>query len=389
MSDALKKAIKDVKSANITSNPDLENISSTEKISDVKKKFSIFKNAEINKAQKRANERKKEANEQQKSLRNKEDNIKKSKKILSSTARTEAKKVVPSSISKPPINSTSVKNSLEIAKQQKQTIAERQSSSLLNLQKNLQSFKFPMRPSIALGFGSGIVGKLTNKTIKKLISESFSKSAVSPLDNPNFPYCNLLENSTAKTLCVRAYEHGITDKIELAQFLAQAQVETRRFTSLEENLYYTTAGRAVQVYNSVFKTLQEAVPYLANPEKLANKVYSNRDDLGNRLPDDGYRYRGRGFLHLTGKYNYQQFEKFSGKQVVQNPSYVSTFTGAVESALWFWDKKVKPRVAEFSDSREVTRRVKGSDAEYDIRNKAFQEILELFTDEDDSDIYYH
>ena len=93
-----------------------------------------------------------------------------------------------------------------------------------------------------------------------------------------------------------------------AYALATAKHETgNTFKPIEENLYYTTPERIRAVWPKRFPTVESAVPYLRNPRPLANKVYGNREDLGNGGGDDGYNYRGRGLPQVTGKANYAKW----------------------------------------------------------------------------------
>ena len=89
-----------------------------------------------------------------------------------------------------------------------------------------------------------------------------------------------------------------------------------------ENLNYTSATRIRQVWPSRFKTIADAVPYVRAPQKLANKVYGGREDLGNDKPNDGWTYRGRGDSQITGKANYAKFGKLLGLDLVGAPDLV-------------------------------------------------------------------
>lgn len=98
---------------------------------------------------------------------------------------------------------------------------------------------------------------------------------------------------------------GKTDPRWLAYILATAHHETgARFAPVEENLNYS-AKRLTQVWPTRFPTITAATPYASNPEKLANKVYGGR--LGNTEPGDGWRYRGRGMVQITGRDNYSKY----------------------------------------------------------------------------------
>lgn len=107
--------------------------------------------------------------------------------------------------------------------------------------------------------------------------------------------------------------------------------------NLEENLNYTTPERLMAVWPSRFPTVQSAKPYVRAPQKLANFVYSNR--MGNGIPasNDGYFFRGRGLIQLTGRSNYTKFQQDTGYGVVGKPHMLSEIPKvAAESAAWYW-----------------------------------------------------
>lgn len=121
-----------------------------------------------------------------------------------------------------------------------------------------------------------------------------------------------------------------------AHFFAQTSHETGDFSLFTENLNYSADGLK-KIFDKYF-TDSTAVLYQRNPEKIANKVYSNRMGNGDELSGDGYKYRGRGALQLTGKNNYIAFSKYiKDESVVNNPDLVST-KYAFESAMFFFEK---------------------------------------------------
>lgn len=106
----------------------------------------------------------------------------------------------------------------------------------------------------------------------------------------------------------------------LANALATVYLETgRKFEPISENLYYTTASRIREVWPSRFVSVEAAQPYTRNPQRLANEVYNGR--MGNRpSTDDGWNYRGRGFVQITGYDNYKRMGKLLSIDLVNNPS---------------------------------------------------------------------
>jgi putative chitinase len=122
-----------------------------------------------------------------------------------------------------------------------------------------------------------------------------------------------------------------------AHLFAQTAHESGNFKAFSENLNYGTAGLR-GVFGKYFPTDAIAAAYARQPQKIANRVYANRMGNGNEASGDGWKYRGRGALQLTGKSNYQAFADYIGRpDVMTNPDLVATEL-AFESALWFFDK---------------------------------------------------
>lgn len=139
---------------------------------------------------------------------------------------------------------------------------------------------------------------------------------------------------------------------DLAMLLAQIGHESMDLTVLEENLYYT-AERLVDVWPKRYEDEEAAAPYARDPEELANHTYGNR--LGNDGSEDGWRYRGRGPLQLTGEDNYEEFEDATGIEVTEDPDLlIKDKEIAILSACWFFRTYVTATSVE-----EVTRQIQG------------------------------
>jgi putative chitinase len=122
-----------------------------------------------------------------------------------------------------------------------------------------------------------------------------------------------------------------------AHFFGQCNHETGNFKAFSENLNYSDKGLN-GIFKKYFPTIASTAGYARKPEKIANKVYANRMGNGNEASGDGYKYRGRGAIQLTGKANYQAFATHIGRpDVMTNPDIVSTEL-AFESALFFFEK---------------------------------------------------
>ena len=130
---------------------------------------------------------------------------------------------------------------------------------------------------------------------------------------------------------------GILNNEHLAHFLGQTHHETGGFKVAEENLRYS-AQRLQVVFKKYFPTVTSTIGYANNPQKIANKVYSNRMGNGDEASGDGWKYRGRGALQLTGKNNYAAFAKFMIEpEILVNPELVAT-KYYFASAIFFFSK---------------------------------------------------
>ena len=154
--------------------------------------------------------------------------------------------------------------------------------------------------------------------------------------------------------------HGIDTPMRLAAFLAQCAHESNNFTVMQENLYYSAKGLRA-TWPSRFKTDEAAEAVAKQPDKIANIVYSNR--MGNGSPEsgDGYRYRGRGIVQVTGKDNYRACSRavYNDDWIVDNPDFLTTKEGAIISACWFWDTNKLNAYADTGNIKEMTRKING------------------------------
>jgi putative chitinase len=178
---------------------------------------------------------------------------------------------------------------------------------------------------------------------------------------------------------------GIKTPLRLAHFLAQAGHESGGFRVTQENLNYSAKG-LTGIFKKYFKrpdgTVDEpkAAAYAKKPEKIANLVYGGRMGNGPEASGDGYKFRGRGYIQLTGKDNYTAFGKSIGVDMAANPDSVAT-THALSSAAWFWSKNKLNEIADTGSSDEVvtkiTKRVNGGTIGLADRIKHFKEYHTL------------
>ena len=143
-----------------------------------------------------------------------------------------------------------------------------------------------------------------------------------------------------------------------AHFLAQVAHESGGLKYAAENLNYSAQGLR-SVFGKYFKTIDIAASYARKPEKIANRVYADRMGNGNEASGDGWKFRGRGLIQLTGKDNYQQFAKDYGIDCVKNPDLLLDPQFALASACWFWQKRNLNAFADKDDILMVTKKING------------------------------
>jgi putative chitinase len=154
-------------------------------------------------------------------------------------------------------------------------------------------------------------------------------------------------------------KYQINTPQRIAMFIAQCGHESLNFTVLEENLNYSAKGLNA-VFGKYFQRAgRDANAFHRQPERIANVVYADRMGNSNASSGDGWKYRGRGVIQLTGAHNYAMFADAVGKKLSQIIEYVSTKDGALESACWFWNKNDLNRYADNGDIKNATKRING------------------------------
>ena len=172
---------------------------------------------------------------------------------------------------------------------------------------------------------------------------------------------------------------GVNTPLRLAHFLAQCGHESGGFRLTQENLNYSAKG-LMGIFKKYFPTQALADAYARKPEKIANKVYGGRMGNGLEATGEGYKFRGRGYIQLTGKQNYTAFDLAVEDDILANPDLVST-KHALASAAWFWKKNGLNLIADTGSSSEVvtkiTKRVNGGTIGLPDRIKHFKEYYAL------------
>jgi putative chitinase len=172
---------------------------------------------------------------------------------------------------------------------------------------------------------------------------------------------------------------NIKTPLRLAHFLAQCGHESGNFKVFNENLNYSAQGLR-KIFGKYFPTDALAKQYERQPQKIANKVYANRMGNGDEASGEGFKFRGRGFIQLTGKSNYSAFSKFIGEDVVANPDLIAT-KYPLSSAGFFFDSNKLWALCDLGATEDavtkVTKRVNGGTHGLDDRIAKFKKFSSL------------
>jgi putative chitinase len=169
--------------------------------------------------------------------------------------------------------------------------------------------------------------------------------------------------------------------LRLAHFLAQTGHESGGFKATTENLNYGAKG-LLSIFKKYFPTEAKAKEYERKPEKIANLVYGSRMGNGPEASGEGFKFRGRGYIQLTGKDNYKAFDAVVADDILANPDLVSTKYPLL-SAAWFFHKNGLHKIADEGATdavvTKVTKRVNGGTIGLADRIKHFKEYYSLLT----------
>jgi len=229
----------------------------------------------------------------------------------------------------------------------------------------------------------GIVG---DATWSKLFGEDKPKSEVIKEDVVIAPVGSLniekLKGHIPEAVLVQipetAKKFNITNNLRLAHFLAQCGHESGNFKAVSENLNYSADGLK-KIFGKYFPgNLNES--YARQPEKIAARVYASRMGNGDEASKEGFKFRGRGYIQLTGKNNYTNFSKFIGEDCVANPDLVATKYPLASAAFFFDSNKlwsICDKGADDATVTAVTKRVNGGTIGLPDRIKHFKEYYNL------------
>ena len=176
-----------------------------------------------------------------------------------------------------------------------------------------------------------------------------------------------------------AAKFQINTPLRLAHFLAQCGHESGGFKHTNENLNYSADGLK-KIFPKYFAQAGLAESYARQPEKIASRVYGGRMGNGDESTKEGFKFRGRGYIQLTGKSNYSEFDKFVNEDILANPDLVATQYPLL-SAAWFFHKNglnaIADKGADDATVTSVTKRVNGGTIGLPDRIKHFKEYYSL------------
>jgi len=173
-------------------------------------------------------------------------------------------------------------------------------------------------------------------------------------------------------------EFEINNPKRIAMFLAQVGHESGGLRHRKENLNYSAQGLNKIFPKYFIRAGRDANQYARNPEAIANVVYANRMGNGDEDSGEGFKFRGRGLIQLTGKTNYSAFAEFMDMDLDAVIDYLETEEGAAMSAGWFWDSRDLNKWADAGDIVKCTRLINGGTIGLADRKKHYEEALHIF-----------
>ena len=188
-----------------------------------------------------------------------------------------------------------------------------------------------------------------------------------------FPRCKIAAE-LAYQISQKAPMFGIDNPKRLASFIAQCGHESMGFTRFDENLNYSVDA-IKRVFPKYFRTVDPA-PYARNPEKLANRVYASRMGNGDEDSGDGWKYRGRGLIHITGRANYAFAATATGKPLLDDPDLMNEDVETmVVAAMTYWNANSLSKFADADDIKGQTKKINGGYNGLDERTQLYNILL--------------
>lgn len=173
-------------------------------------------------------------------------------------------------------------------------------------------------------------------------------------------------------------KYDINTRDRIAYFISQTIHESAQYTILVEGLNYSAQG-LMKTWPKRFPSLAVATPYARNQEKIANKVYADRMGNGSESSGDGWKYRGRGAIMLTGKDNYSRFAKSIDKSLDETVAYCTTIEGSLAAGCWFWTVNKLNRFADSADFTGLTKAINGGIIGINERKEIYASAISALT----------
>lgn len=189
---------------------------------------------------------------------------------------------------------------------------------------------------------------------------------------------SVLEGYLEPLNTVAEYYEMNENPARLAGFLAQTAHESGGYTAIKENLNYSAKGLR-GTFGKYFLNDDIANQYAKKPEKIANRVYANRMKNGDENSGDGFRFRGRGLIQLTGRDNYTRFAEALDMSLEDTVRYLETPNGAVASAGWFWDNNKLNQYCDSGDFVTLTKRINGGTIGLEDRKHHYELAIHYLT----------
>lgn len=183
----------------------------------------------------------------------------------------------------------------------------------------------------------------------------------------------------AVSLVEAMVDYSITTTARAEMFLAQCAHESMAFTKFEENLNYSAQG-LMRTWPSRFTSFAFAASYARQPERIANYVYANRLGNGNEASGDGWKYRGRGAIQITGRFNYLRAGAGIGYPLDAHPTDAALPKCGSQAAAWFWRSNGLNELADAGDFAGITQRINGGLTGQAEREKWLARIRAVLTE---------
>jgi putative chitinase len=172
-------------------------------------------------------------------------------------------------------------------------------------------------------------------------------------------------------------EFGIDTPKRVAGFISQSAHESAAFSRLSENLNYSSEA-LLRVFSRYF-TQQEALEFAHKPGDIASRVYQNRMGNGDYKTRDGWKFRGRGVIQITGRDNYQLCGAALGVDLIENPDRLLEIDLACRSGAWYWDSRKLNDLADEGDVVAMTRRINGGLNGLKDRTEIYSKLMRVLT----------